>query len=175
MLRRLPSYGIWLDLYNWQIWLSLSDYLAWLSFSGLPSVLLVWIWAMRVWVTRAYFQAMRDSLKEAQSQQYDAEKDSKIFLSLFLGAKHPCCISAKWKWKLLSCVWLFSMSWTIPARFLSPWSSPGKNTGVRCHFLLQGIFLTQGCNLGLLHCKHILYHLSHQGVSELRVSMYILR
>ena len=32
-----------------------------------------------------------------------------------------------------------------------------------CHFLLQGIFLTLGLNLGLLHCKQILYHLSHQG------------
>ena len=41
--------------------------------------------------------------------------------------------------------------------------SPGKNTGVRCHALLQGIFPTQGSNPGLLHCKWILYHLSHQG------------
>ena len=32
-----------------------------------------------------------------------------------------------------------------------------------CHFLLQRIFLTQGLNLGLLHCRQILYHLSHQG------------
>ena len=32
----------------------------------------------------------------------------------------------------------------------------GKNTGVGCHFLLQGIFLTQGLNLGLLHCRWIL-------------------
>ena len=39
----------------------------------------------------------------------------------------------------------------------------GKNTGVGCHFLLQGIFLTQGSNPGLLHCRQILYHLSHQG------------
>ena len=31
-----------------------------------------------------------------------------------------------------------------------PWSSPGQNTGVGCHFLLQGIFLTQGLNLHLL-------------------------
>ena len=50
-----------------------------------------------------------------------------------------------------------------PNRFLCPWDSPGKNTGVACHFLLQGIFLTQGLNLGLLHCRQILYHLSHQG------------
>ena len=36
--------------------------------------------------------------------------------------------------------------------------SSGKNTGVGCHFLLQGIFLTQGLNLSLLHCRQILYH-----------------
>ena len=41
--------------------------------------------------------------------------------------------------------------------------SPGKNTGVSCHALLQGIFPTQGLNPGLLHCKWILYRLSHQG------------
>ena len=34
---------------------------------------------------------------------------------------------------------------------LCPWDFPGKNTGLRCHFLLQEIFLTQGWNLGLLH------------------------
>ena len=38
-----------------------------------------------------------------------------------------------------------------------------KNTGGGCHILLQGIFLTQGLNLGLLHCKQSLYHLSYQG------------
>ena len=41
--------------------------------------------------------------------------------------------------------------------------SPGRNTGVGCHALLQGIFPTQGWNPGLLHCRLILYHLSHQG------------
>ena len=39
----------------------------------------------------------------------------------------------------------------------------GKNTGVGCHFLPQGIFPTQGSKLGLPHCRQILYHLSHQG------------
>ena len=34
-----------------------------------------------------------------------------------------------------------------------PWDSPGKNTGVSCHFLLQGIFLTRGLNLRLLRCR----------------------
>ena len=41
--------------------------------------------------------------------------------------------------------------------------SPGKNTGVGCHALLQGIFPTQGSNPCLLYCRWILYHLSHQG------------
>ena len=50
-----------------------------------------------------------------------------------------------------------------PARLLCRWNSPGKNTGVGSHSLLQGIFPTQGSNLSLLHCKQILYHLSHQG------------
>ena len=44
-----------------------------------------------------------------------------------------------------------------------PWDSPGKNTGVGCHALLQGIFPSQGSNPGILHCRKILYHLSHQG------------
>ena len=43
------------------------------------------------------------------------------------------------------------------------WDSPGKNTGVGCHALLQGIFPTQGSNPGLPHCRWILYHLSHWG------------
>ena len=41
--------------------------------------------------------------------------------------------------------------------------SPGKNTGVGSHSLLQGSFSTQGSNLGLLLCRQILYHLSHEG------------
>ena len=41
--------------------------------------------------------------------------------------------------------------------------SPGKDTGVGCPALLQRIFLTQGSNPGLPHCRQILYHLSHQG------------
>ena len=50
-----------------------------------------------------------------------------------------------------------------PTRLLCPWDFPGKNTGADCHFLLQGIFPTQGSNPGLPHCRQTLYHLSHQG------------
>ena len=42
-------------------------------------------------------------------------------------------------------------------RLLHPWDFLGKSTGVGCHFLLQGIFPTQGSNPGLLHCRQTLY------------------
>ena len=48
-----------------------------------------------------------------------------------------------------------------PTSLLCSWGSPGKNTGVGCLFLLQGIFPTQGSNPDL-HCRQILYQLSHQ-------------
>ena len=48
-----------------------------------------------------------------------------------------------------------------PTRLFCPWNSPGKSAGVGSHSLLQGIFLTQGSNPGLSHCRQILYHLSH--------------
>ena len=50
-----------------------------------------------------------------------------------------------------------------PARFLCPGGSSGKNTGLGFHAFHQGIFPTQGLNPGLLHCRWILYYLSHQG------------
>ena len=59
-------------------------------------------------------------------------------------------IKEKWKWKSLHCGWLFETPWTI------------QNTGLGKLSLLQGIFPTQGSNLGLLHCKQVLYYLSHQ-------------
>ena len=49
-----------------------------------------------------------------------------------------------------------------PPGFAVRGDSPGKNTEVGCHALLQGIFPTQGSNPGLPHCRWILYHLSHQ-------------
>ena len=41
-----------------------------------------------------------------------------------------------------------------PTRLLSPWDSPGKNTGMGCHAFLQGIFPTHGLNLHLLSLLH---------------------
>ena len=58
-----------------------------------------------------------------------------------------------------------------PARLLCPCNSPGKNTGVGSLSLLQGIFLTQESNPGLVHCRQILYHLSYQ----YQITLYILK
>ena len=49
------------------------------------------------------------------------------------------------------------------SRLLCPWYSPGRNTGVGCHLLLQQIFPTQGLNPGLLHFRWFLYQLNNQG------------
>ena len=64
----------------------------------------------------------------------------------------------KWvKWKSLSHVRLSVTPWTIQTvEYL------GQNAGVSSRFLLQRIFPTQGLNPGLLHCRQILYYLSHQ-------------
>ena len=68
-----------------------------------------------------------------------------------------------WKWRFSCSVMSDSLGphGLLPTRLLCPLDSPGKNTGVGSHSLLQGFFLTQGLNLGLLHCRQILYHLSH--------------
>ena len=59
--------------------------------------------------------------------------------------------------RTLSCL-VISDSWwphgLEPARLLCPWDCPSKNTGVACHFLLQGIFQTQGLNQ---HPQHLLH------------------
>ena len=62
--------------------------------------------------------------------------------------------------------------YSSPTRLLCPWDSPGKNTGVGCHALVQGIFPTQGSNLRLLCLLHwslqrqVLYHQRHLGSSS---------
>ena len=52
-----------------------------------------------------------------------------------------------------------------PTGLLGPWNFPGKSTRAGCHFLLQGIFLTQGWNLSLLRCWQTLYRLSRSSLN----------
>ena len=58
---------------------------------------------------------------------------------------------------MLSCDRLFATLWTVARQ------APGKNTGVGCHALLQGIFPTQELNPSFLHCRQTLYRMSYQG------------
>ena len=58
---------------------------------------------------------------------------------------------------------LFAAPLTVAHQTLLSMDFPGKNTGVGCCFLLQGIFPTQGSNPGVLNCRWILYSLSYQG------------
>ena len=53
-----------------------------------------------------------------------------------------------------------------PHRLLCPWDFPGKSIGVGCHFLLQGIFPTQGLNPGLPHCRQTLRNSVRQVVMK---------
>ena len=72
---------------------------------------------------------------------------------------HTC----KWKWKLLSHGHLFATPWTVAPQVFCPWDSPGKNIGSVAIPFSRGIFPNQVWNPDLLHCRQILYCLSHQG------------
>ena len=56
-----------------------------------------------------------------------------------------------------------------PTRLLCPWDFPGKDTArILLPFAFPGIFLTQGSNPDLLHCRQILYRLSYKGTLPMR-------
>ena len=65
----------------------------------------------------------------------------------------------KWRWKEFSCVPLLGTPWTVAHQAPLSMRFPQARV-VGCHFLLQGVFLTQGLNPGLPHCRQILYCLS---------------
>ena len=73
---------------------------------------------------------------------------------------HYCCCCLVTK----SCLTL-GTPWTI--RLPCSWDSPGKNTGVGCHVLLQGILPTQGSNSGLLHWQVVSLPVGHQKSLEI--------
>ena len=69
-----------------------------------------------------------------------------------------------WNCVLLSNVWLFETPWTVAHQAPFSMGFSRQEYWSDSHSLLQEISLTQGPNLGLLHCRHILYCLSHQGI-----------
>ena len=89
---------------------------------------------------------------------------SKFFLLLAKtsdGLNYFCFIKLLCVLSPFSCVQLFATPWTHQAP-LSMGILQARILGVGCHSLFQGIFLAQGSNLGFLHCRQILYHLSHK-------------
>ena len=64
---------------------------------------------------------------------------------------------------LLSHVPLFPTAWTVACQVPLTMGFPSKNTGEGCHFLLQGIFPTQGSNMHLLHWQADSLPLNHEG------------
>ena len=77
------------------------------------------------------------------------------------------CVQIKWVSE--SCSVMSDSLW--PHGLYSSWNSPGQNTGVGSHFLLQEIFLTQGLKPCLLHCRQILYHWATREVHPLDCSL----
>ena len=69
----------------------------------------------------------------------------------------------------------FQLLWLHGRQHACPWLFPGKNTGVGCHFLLQGIFLTQGSNLCFLYWQVNSLPLSHQGSPMVTIDLYKLK
>ena len=70
------------------------------------------------------------------------------------------------KVKSLSHVRLFATPWAVAYQASLSMDFSGNSTGVDCHFFLQGIFLTQRSNPGLLHCRLMLYRMSNQGIPQ---------
>ena len=105
-----------------------------------------WSWKGRSGFSeRCLLDWSRDSWRslEFQRKVWAGDKD--------LGVLHMCVLITQ------SCLTLCDL-------MVCPWNSLGKNTGVGCHFLLRGIFQTQGLNQSLLYCRQIFYHLSYQGL-----------
>ena len=80
-----------------------------------------------------------------------------------MGFAVPQRVESSWHAQSLSQVQLFVTPWAMPVKLLCPSDSVGKSAGVGCHFLFQGIFLTQASDLSLLHWQVDSLPLYHQG------------
>ena len=95
-----------------------------------------------------------EDLMELEAQRNDEERQEKEEvteeLEGFTMQQMARRVHAK---SLQSCLTLCNL-WTVATSLLCPWDFPGKNTGVGCHALFQGIFLTQGSSLHLIRLLH---------------------
>ena len=100
--------------------------------------------------------------------QYHSSKASILWLSAFFMVQlsHPYMTTGKTVTDYTNLCWhskKLKVTWLCLTLCDSPWNFPGKNAGVGCCSLLQGIFSTQGLKPGLPHYRMILYQVSHQG------------
>ena len=97
-------------------------------------------------------QKLLHSKRNQEQTKRQAAEWQETFANDMTNSTHNihCCLVTK------SC--LSGLHGLESARILCPWGFPDKNTGVGSHFLLQGIFPTQGMNASLLHGRWILYH-----------------
>ena len=112
---------------------------------------------------RVYWSILNSVLKLLPMQLKLRGLSLYTLISVFTMALCCCCSVAKYSLTLLQPHDL------QPARLLCPLHFPGKNTGVGCHFLLKGIFLTQKSNPHLLHWQADSLLLSHQRNPPLKV------
>ena len=143
---------------------------------GLQSMAKSWTWlrdiiysftslnATELFITPSAFHSIHRKMRENYNFT-PKKKDSKRWIPPSALHHMPSYEpeSFKKKVKVLVTQYCLILCGPWPTKLLCPWDSPGKNTGVGSHSLLQGIFPTQGSDPGLLPCRQILYHLSPQG------------
>ena len=86
-----------------------------------------------------------------KTQQWPQDWKRSVFIPIPKKGNAKECSSSSSSSLVTKLCLTLATPWIVTSRLLCPWDSPGKNTRVGCHFLLQGIFLTQGSNPGLLH------------------------
>ena len=118
--------------------------------SHLSSVLWAFLWGNLIFWDYDYLSYSQDLVTDMclwlVSRGNSNNKED--FMGGGLGAMHACMLSC------FSHVWLFVTLWILAHRPFCSRDSPGKNTGVGCHSLLQGIFPAQGSHLSLLWFLH---------------------
>ena len=142
------------------------------NFSKMSFVLIFQVFRPPLLTSAFIFPLFSEALVHKGSLQSTCNKGSK---ELSIKSAAPICRNYHVAWVLSRSVVSNSLRLhgLQPTRLHHPWNFPGKNTGVGSHFLLQGIFLTQGSNVGHLQLLKYSLPLSHQGSLAGTVTSYI--
>ena len=119
------------------------------------SASLITLKPLTVWIT----QTVENSSKDGNTTPPYLSPEKPVCRSRSNRTEHGQLTDSKlgkWKWSRSVMSDSLRPNELQPTRLLRPWDFPGKSTRVGCHFLLQGIFLTQESNPGLLHCRQTL-------------------